>query len=87
MKQYTNFHHIYLGVTEIVQFLSANVSFIALPPTWGVSIEWEGNYVRHSIGWLLFEYDHKLIPITVSLDLPLLFGSELNEKTGSILAI
>ena len=32
------------------------------------SIEWEGNYVRHSIGWLTFEYDHKLIRITVSLD-------------------
>ena len=51
------------------------------------SIKWEGNYVRHSIGWLLFEYDHKLIRITVSLDLPLGLGSELNEKTGSILAI
>ena len=33
------------------------------------SIEWEGNYVRNSIGWLTFEYDHKLIRITVSLDL------------------
>ena len=32
------------------------------------SIEWEGNYVKHSIGWLTFEYDHKLIRITVSLD-------------------
>ena len=32
------------------------------------SIEWEGNYVQHSIGWLTFEYDHKLIRITVSLD-------------------
>jgi RNA-dependent RNA polymerase len=33
------------------------------------SIEWEGNYVKNSIGWLAFEYDHKLIRITVSLDL------------------
>jgi RNA-dependent RNA polymerase len=32
------------------------------------STEWEGNYVRHSSGWLTFEYDHKLIRITVSLD-------------------
>jgi RNA-dependent RNA polymerase len=32
------------------------------------SIEWEGNYVKHSSGWLTFEYDHKLIRITVSLD-------------------
>ena len=32
------------------------------------SIEWEGNYVKHSIGWLTFEYDHKLIRITVSPD-------------------
>ena len=32
------------------------------------SIEWEGNYVKNSIGWLTFEYDHKLIRITVSLD-------------------
>jgi RNA-dependent RNA polymerase len=32
------------------------------------SIEWEGNYVKHSIGWLTFEYDHKLIRITVSID-------------------
>ena len=33
------------------------------------SIEWEGNYVKNSIGWLAFEYDHKLIRITVSLNL------------------
>jgi RNA-dependent RNA polymerase len=33
------------------------------------SIEWEGNYVKNSIGWLTFEYDYKLIRITVSLDL------------------
>ena len=33
------------------------------------SVEWEGNYVKHSIGWLTFEYDHKLIRITVSLNL------------------
>ena len=32
------------------------------------SVEWEGNYAKHSIGWLTFEYDHKLIRITVSLD-------------------
>jgi RNA-dependent RNA polymerase len=34
------------------------------------SIEWEGDYVKHSSGWLTFdsEYDHKLIRITVSLD-------------------
>ena len=32
------------------------------------STEWEGNYVKHSSGWLTFEYDHKLIRITVSLD-------------------
>ena len=32
------------------------------------SIEWEGNYVKDSIGWLTFEYDLKLIRITVSLD-------------------
>jgi RNA-dependent RNA polymerase len=32
------------------------------------SIEWEGNYARHSSGWLTFEYDHKLIRITVSFD-------------------
>jgi RNA-dependent RNA polymerase len=32
------------------------------------SIEWEGNYSKNSIGWLTFEYDHKLIRITVSLD-------------------
>lgn len=32
------------------------------------SIEWEGNYVKNSIGGLTFEYDHKLIRITVSLE-------------------
>ncbi|KAF8798201.1 RdRP-domain-containing protein [Phlegmacium glaucopus] len=43
------------------------------------SIEWEGNYAKHSIGWLGFDYDHKLIRITL--------GSELTEETGSSLAI
>jgi len=33
------------------------------------SIEWEGNYARNSIGWLNFDYDDKLIRITVSLNL------------------
>ena len=33
------------------------------------SIEWAGNYVKNSIGWLTFEYDHKLIRITVSFEL------------------
>jgi RNA-dependent RNA polymerase len=37
-----------------------------LPPR-AFSIEWEGNYVKRSIGWLTFEYDHKLIRITVCL--------------------
>lgn len=32
------------------------------------SIEWERNYSRESSGWLTFEYDHKLIRITVSVD-------------------
>jgi RNA-dependent RNA polymerase len=32
------------------------------------SIEWEGNYAKDSTAWLTFEYDHKLIRITVSLD-------------------
>ena len=43
--------------------------------------------MQHSIGWLSFEYDHKLVRITVSLDLLPLLGSEVTEKTGSILAI
>ena len=30
------------------------------------SIEWERNYVTESIGWLAFEYDHKLIRLKVS---------------------
>ena len=30
------------------------------------SIEWEHNYVTESIGWLTFEYDHKLIRLKVS---------------------
>lgn len=29
------------------------------------SIEWERNYVTESIGWLAFEYDHKLIRLKV----------------------
>ena len=41
------------------------------------SIEWEGNYVKHSSGWLTFEYDRKLIRITVSLDPHLLYPLDL----------
>jgi RNA-dependent RNA polymerase len=31
------------------------------------SVEWEGTYTTESIGWLSFEYDHKVIRIKVCL--------------------
>ncbi|KAF8803194.1 hypothetical protein BYT27DRAFT_7145504, partial [Phlegmacium glaucopus] len=43
------------------------------------SIEWERNYAKHSIGRLSFDYNHKLIRITL--------GRELTEETESSLAI
>ncbi|KAF9469267.1 RNA dependent RNA polymerase-domain-containing protein [Collybia nuda] len=43
------------------------------------SIEWERNYETESIGWLSFEYDHKLIRIKL--------GNEMTEKKGCSIAI
>ncbi|KAG6878981.1 hypothetical protein C0992_006116 [Termitomyces sp. T32_za158] len=43
------------------------------------SIEWERRYDIDSQGWLSFEYDHKVIRITL--------GSEMNDHVGSSIAI
>ena len=42
------------------------------------SIEWEGNYLNHSMGLLNFDYDDKLIRITVSLNLQFISSLHLD---------
>ncbi|KAF8077751.1 RNA dependent RNA polymerase-domain-containing protein [Lyophyllum atratum] len=43
------------------------------------SIEWERTYTTDSMGWLAFEYDHKVIRISL--------GNEMMDKFGSSIAI
>ncbi|KAG6862083.1 hypothetical protein C0995_007213 [Termitomyces sp. Mi166 len=43
------------------------------------SIEWEGRYDIDGEGWLSFEYDHKVIRITL--------GSEMKDHVGSSIAV
>ncbi|KAF5386830.1 hypothetical protein D9615_001534 [Tricholomella constricta] len=43
------------------------------------SVEWERKYTTESIGWLAFEYDHKLIRISL--------GNDMTDKVGSSIAI
>ncbi|KAF9265704.1 RdRP-domain-containing protein [Marasmius fiardii PR-910] len=43
------------------------------------SIEWKQDYTKESAAWLRFEYDHKLIRITL--------GNSMTERTGYSIAI
>ncbi|KAG5645067.1 hypothetical protein DXG03_007157 [Asterophora parasitica] len=43
------------------------------------SVEWERKYTVDSIGWLSFEYDHKIIRISL--------GNDMTDKVGSTIAI
>lgn len=46
------------------------------------SIEWERDYIRESIAWLRFDYDHKLIRITVGCHL--IFWVSTSQRPSSI---
>jgi RNA-dependent RNA polymerase len=43
------------------------------------SVEWEASYTDKSIGWLYWEYEHKLIRIQI--------GDRMTEQTGSSIVI
>jgi RNA-dependent RNA polymerase len=43
------------------------------------SIEWEGSFMDKSLGWLFWEYDHKLIRVQI--------GNRMTEETGSSIVI
>jgi len=43
------------------------------------SIEWEGSFTNKSIGWLSWEYEHKLIRVQI--------GNRMTEETGSSIVI
>ncbi|KAK0196791.1 RNA dependent RNA polymerase-domain-containing protein [Armillaria mellea] len=49
------------------------------PPPRAYSIEWERDYAVNSAAWLKFEYEHKLIRITL--------GNETTEAEGQTIAI
>ncbi|KAJ7578483.1 calcium:hydrogen antiporter [Mycena floridula] len=49
------------------------------PPPRKYSIEWEKDYTRSSTAWLRFEYDHKLIRITL--------GDPMTEEQGVTIAV
>lgn len=43
------------------------------------SIEWEGSYTNKSVGWLSWEYEHKLIRIQT--------GDRMTETTGASIVV